>query len=75
MVNNYVKLKLIPKPVKKRRYNKVHLSIFNCHFYFKTSCDYRGSTRWYNFQARINGKKMAHIIYFAKNKKRLLSTL
>lgn len=59
MINNYVKLKLIPKPIKKR-YNKVHLaylfviSILKCVF---TIQDIKYGIL---FQKQLDGEKLAY---------------
>ena len=68
MVNNYVKLKLIPKPVKKR-YNKVHLAYLIAISILKQVVTIEEVRDGIIFQARINGKKGAYNLFCEEQEK------
>lgn len=59
MINNYVKLGLIPKPVK-RRYNKTHLAYLFAISILKNVFTIQEVKDGILFQANINGEKMAY---------------
>lgn len=70
MVNNYVKLKLIPKPVKKR-YNKVHLAYLIAISFLKQIVTIEKIRDGIIFQAKINGKKGAYNLFCEEQEKAL----
>lgn len=59
MVNNYVKLKLIPKPIKKR-YNKTHLAYLIAISILKQVFTIQQIKDGILFQSMINGEKQAY---------------
>lgn len=59
MVNNYVKLKLIPQPVKKR-YNKVHLAYLIAISILKHVFTIQEVRDGIIYQAKIQGERMAY---------------
>ena len=73
MINNYVKLNLIPKPIKKR-YNKVHLAYLIAISILKHVFTIQEVKDGIQFQAKLNGEKKL-IMLFVKNKKKLLKIL
>ena len=70
MVNNYVKLKLIPKPIKKR-YNKVHLAYLIAISILKQVMTIEEIRDGIIFQAIINGKKGAYNLFCDEQEKAL----
>ena len=68
MVNNYVKLKLIPKPVKKR-YNKVHLAYLIAISILKQVLTIEEVRDGIIFQAKINGRKGAYNLFCEEQEK------
>ena len=74
MVNNYVKLKLIPKPVKKR-YNKVHLAYLIAISILKQVVTIEEVRNGIIFQAKINGKKGAYNLFCEEQEKALKSII
>ena len=70
MVNNYVKLKLIPKPIKKR-YNKVHLAYLIAISILKQIVTIEEIRDGIIFQAKINGKKSAYNLFCEEQEKAL----
>ena len=70
MVNNYVKLNLIPKPVKKR-YNKVHLAYLIAITMLKQVVTIEEVRDGIIFQAEINGKKGAYNLFCEEQEKAL----
>lgn len=59
MINNYVKLELIPKPVKKR-YNKTHLAYLFAISILKNVFTIQEVKDGILFQANLNGEKKAY---------------
>lgn len=59
MINNYVKLNLIPKPVKKR-YNKTHLAYLIAISILKHVFTIQEIRDGIHFQAELNGEKIAY---------------
>lgn len=59
MINNYVKLGLIPKPIKKR-YNKTHLAYLFAISILKHVFTIQEVKDGILFQAKLNGEKMAY---------------
>lgn len=59
MINNYVKLNLIPKPVKKR-YNKIHLAYLIAISILKHVFTIQSIRDGIHFQAELNGEKIAY---------------
>ncbi len=74
MVNNYVKLKLIPKPIKKR-YNKVHLAYLIAISFLKQIVTIEKIRDGIMFQAEINGKKDAYNLFCEEQEKALKSIM
>lgn len=62
MVNNYVKLKLIPKPVK-RKYNKVHLAYLIAITILKHVFTIQEIRDGIVFQAELDGRKEAYNLF------------
>lgn len=65
MVNNYVKLKLIPKPIKKR-YNKTHLAYLFVISILKHIFTIQDIKDGILFQTQINGEKLAYNLFCEK---------
>lgn len=59
MINNYVKLNLIPKPVKKK-YNKTHLAYLIAISILKHVFTIQSIRDGIHFQAELNGEKIAY---------------
>lgn len=59
MVNNYVKLNLIPKPIKKK-YNKTHLAYLIAISILKHVFTIQEIRDGINFQANLDGEKLAY---------------
>lgn len=59
MINNYVKLNLIPKPVKKK-YNKTHLAYLIAISILKHVFTIQKVRDGIHFQAELNGEKIAY---------------
>lgn len=74
MVNNYVKLKLIPKPIKKR-YSKVHLAYLIAISILKQVVTIEEVRDGILFQAKINGKKGAYNLFCEEQEKALKSII
>ncbi len=74
MINNYVKLKLIPKPVKKR-YNKVHLAYLIAICILKQVVTIEEIRDGIIFQAQINGRKNAYNLFCEEQEKALKSIM
>lgn len=72
MVNNYVKLRLIPKPIKKR-YNKVHLAYLIAISILKQVMTIEEIRDGIIFQAKINGKKGAYNLFCEEQERALKS--
>lgn len=74
MINNYVKLKLIPKPIKKR-YNKVHLAYLIAIYFLKQIVTIEKIRDGIIFQAKINGKKGAYNLFCQEQERALKSIM
>lgn len=74
MINNYVKLKLIPKP-RKKRYNKVHLAYLIAICILKQVVTIEEIRDGIIFQAQINGRKNAYNFFCEEQEKALKSIM
>lgn len=70
MINNYVKLKLIPKP-RKKRYNKVHLAYLIAICILKQVVTIEEVRDGILIQAQINGRKNAYNLFCEEQEKAL----
>lgn len=70
MINNYVKLNLIPKPVKKK-YNKTHLAYLIAISILKHVFTIQEVRDGINFQAKLDGQKMAYNSFCEEQEKAL----
>lgn len=62
MVNNYVKLKMIPKPVKKR-YNRIHIAYLIAITLLKQVLSIQEVKEGIEYQAKISGLKQAYNLF------------
>ncbi|NMA83771.1 MAG: DUF1836 domain-containing protein, partial [Epulopiscium sp.] len=74
MINNYVKLNLIPKPIKKR-YNKGHLAYLIAISILKQVLTIQEVRDGILFQAKINGGKDAYNLFCDEQEKALASII
>lgn len=74
MVNNYVKLKLIPKPIKKR-YGKVHLAYLIAITLLKQVLSITEVKEGIEYQAKLSGLKQAFNLFCDELEGALRSTL
>lgn len=70
MINNYVKLNLIPKPIRKK-YNKVHLAYLIAITILKHVFTIQEVKDGIQFQAKINGEKRAYNNFCEEQEKAL----
>lgn len=74
MINNYVKLNLIPRPIKKR-YNKIHLAFLIVISILKQVITIQEIRDGVLFQEKINGEKHAYNLFCLEQEKAFKSII